>query len=167
MCLRMGEDTQATISLSLNSLLGFLHFFSYHFPLLVLMSLPYHHYRFHFSTALFFFQPLVCSLCAPFSYLFNLLPGVSFPSPSCSLSLPPTGKLQRYLITLTMQDAMRACSFFCLCTHTHVGVCVCVFVSFWGTGARTWRSSRTATHVGPAKKKTKKRQVRPRQNKIK
>lgn len=65
MCLRMGEDTQAAISLSLH-LSSSLSFFPYPFPRLTLMSLPYHHYRFHFSTALFFFflsTTCLLSLC--------------------------------------------------------------------------------------------------------
>lgn len=106
---------------SLDSLFISLIFPPYHFPRLVLMSLSDHHYMFHFSTPLFFIQPLVCSLCAPFAHLFNLLPRAS--SVSIASSLPPAGKLLCYLITLTMQDAVCARLFF----GGHACVCLSLF----------------------------------------
>lgn len=90
MCLRMGEDTQAAISLSLNSLFISLIFSlslpspdAHESPILSL-QVPFLNSPLFFF---FFFQPLVCSLCASFWYLFNLLPSVSFLSPSLSACL--------------------------------------------------------------------------------
>lgn len=62
-----------------------------HFPLSALMILSDRHYMFHFSTPP---QPLVCSLCAPFTCLSNLL--------LSAIPLPPRWDL----ITLTIPDAV-------------------------------------------------------------
>lgn len=88
MCLRMGEDTQAAISLSLNSLfISLIFFLSLPSPAAHESPIPSLQVPFLNSPLFFFFQPLVCSLCASFWYLFNLLPSVSFLSPSLSASL--------------------------------------------------------------------------------
>lgn len=120
MCLRMGEDTPATISLSPYSLFISLIFFPpRHLPRLALMSLPYDHYRFHFSTPLFFLHPLVCSSLCSLLVLIQSPPRRLL-SVSVAFSLPPTGELLCYLITLTVQD---------VCECVFVGVCVCLFFS--------------------------------------
>lgn len=116
MCLRMGEDTQAAISLSLNSLFISL-IFSLSLPSPDAHESPIPSLQVPFLNSplfFFFFQPLVCSLCASFWYLFNLLPSVSFLSPSLSACLL-LGSSYAVPITLTTQDAVHARVFFCLC----------------------------------------------------
>lgn len=118
MCLRMGEDTQTTISLSLDSLFIFLILFTPSFPSVGAHQSPisqHASFSFNYSSALF----------VPPSRTYSI----------SSLGSPfrlHAGRLQCYPITLTMQDAARV-----RCVFVHI----CTFVSFWGTGATTWHSS--------------------------
>lgn len=124
MCLRMGEDMSATITLFLWILSSSPSFFPLSFPSAGAHESLRPSLHVPFSTPLFFLQPLVCSF------------GALIQSPaSITFSLPPTVRLC-YPITLTVQDATRAraCAF-CLCAR------MCVFVPFWGTGAKTWHFS--------------------------
>lgn len=139
MCLRMGEDTQTTISLSLNSLFISLVFFlpPYHSPLaqrswashtIITGSIS--------QQPLFFFQPLVCSLCAP--------------SGTYSISsLVSSFCLHRFLALSYWEAAMLSHNLHnagcvlcvCVCGRACMSLSLCFSLSIWGTGARTWRSS--------------------------
>lgn len=168
MCLRMGEDTPATISLSPYSLFISLIFFPpRHLPRLALMSLPYDHYRFHFSTPLFFLQPLVCSSLCSLLVLIQSPPRRLL-SVSVAFSLPPTGELLCYLITLTVQDVCECvfmgvcvCLFFSLCAC----VCVCVCLSLRDR-CKGLALIQPATHVGPSNR-GREDKCSPGKNKIK
>lgn len=167
MCLRMGEDTQATISLSLNSLSSAPSFFFF-FPIISLRWCSWVSHTIITGSISqqpsFFFQPLVCSLCAPFSYLFNLLPGVSFPSPSRSLSLSLL--LSYWEAAMLSYNLDKAGCYACTCWHVRC-VSVCLFLR---DRCKDLALIQTAAHVGPAnrgeEKKKKKRQCGPGKTKL-
>lgn len=111
---------------------------SYHFSRLALMSLPYHHYRFHFSTALLFFQPLVCSLCAPPSRTYSIsFLGVSSVFLPVSITFPPQ---LRYLITLTKAGCR---------VRRLVRLSVCVFVFSLRDRCKDLAPAQPAARAGP------------------
>ena len=128
------------------------HFLSpRHFPRLVLMSLPYDHYRFHFSTPLFFLQPLVCSSLCSLLVLIQSPPRRLL-SVSVAFSLPPTEELLCYLITLTVQDVCECvfvCVCVCACSSVYARVCVCVCLSLRDR-CKGLALIQPATHVGPS-----------------
>lgn len=130
----MGEDTTTHhLSFSEFPLRFLLFFWFYLFPRPALMCLPKPSLQVPFLNSFFLFstplQPLVCSLCAAFSYLFNLLPIVSLfclhrsRRPSCRGTA---------LLSYNLDNA--GC---CLCSRFFflLSVEMCVFVSLWGTGA--------------------------------
>ena len=157
----MGEDVQATISLSPNSLFISLHFYPpppFSFPSAGARESPVPSLQVPFLNSPLPppFQTLVSSLCAPFSYL---LPGVSFLSPSCSLSLFPLRLGRAAMLSHNLDNA--GCS---VC----VRACACVGLSLIeGTGARTWRPSCLLPTWKTTNRGTKRRRAaRAKQNEI-
>lgn len=132
MCLRMGEDTQATISLSVNSL-----FISLTPPTIISLS-----------WCLWVSHTVITgSISQKPSFSFNHLSAL-FVLPSCTYSvssLVSPFSLHRFLSPSYWEAAILSynldnaeCS---LCMLLLLSVCMCVFLSLWGTGARTWLSS--------------------------
>lgn len=124
MCLRMGEDTQAAISLSLNSLfISLIFFLSFPSPDAHESPIPSLQVPFLNSPLFFFFQPLVCSLCVSFWYLFNLLPSVSFLSPSF---LAPS-YWEAVMLSYNLDNAgCRVCAHVVFCLHACAGARACL-----------------------------------------
>lgn len=162
MCLRMGEDTIADhLSFSESSLHSLSFFFlSYHFPWPTLMSLPCHHYRFHFSTALSLsFNHLSALFVLP-SATYSISSLQCLLSVSITFLLLPAGRQPCYLITLTMQDAV--------CAHvSHLRDCICVCAASLFEGQVQGLGSHTACYPRGTNRRKGRRQAESRKNKMK
>lgn len=95
-------------------------------------------------------QPLVCSLCAAFSYLFNLLPIVSLFCLHRSLRPSCRGMA---LLSYNLDNAgCCLCSSFFFFFRPWKCVCLSHFegqVQGWRVGGGAWRSTNLLPHMGP------------------